>query len=189
MTYALPKFGKLCEERLPPSPMKWKFLTMGFSEHNGTTMCLLGRNKGWGTVPHKPWQIIRSKNLNSTRSQNYNFWMRITSCLTAADSHPLSKRRPQSLSKKAVLRVISEQICLSSISGIISLSAFPPCSMRKHLLRLESGRLRTLLSFESTAKVLFALLEAFSGNKNHHCKTPFLYHSVATVSKHLSEWH
>lgn len=161
----------------------------GFLRAQWDDCVFAGKEQGVGHSASQTKQIIRSKNLNSTWSQNYNFWTGIASCQTAADSHPLSKRRPQSSSKKAVLRVISEQICLSSISGISSLSAFPPCSMRKHLLRLESGRLRTLLSFESTAKVLFALLEAFSGNKNHHCKTPFLYHSVATVSKHLSEWH
>jgi len=60
--------------------------------------------------------------------------MGISSCerQTAGDSHPLSKGRPQSSSEEAILRVISEQIYLSSIVGISSLSSFPPCSMRKH---------------------------------------------------------
>lgn len=135
LTFHVSKFGKLHEEWLSPSSMKSKFLNMGFPEYSRTTVCLLGRNEGWGIMPHRQWQMVRNKNLNSTWLQNFNFWLGISSCerQTAADSHPLSEGRLQSSSEKAVLRVISEQTCLSSIAGISSLSTLPPCSMRKHI--------------------------------------------------------
>lgn len=178
MTYTPHKFRKLREEWLSLSSMKWKFLNMGFPEHNGRTVCLLGRNEGWDTVPHRQWQIVRNKNLNSIWSPYFNFWMGISSCerLNCFQQSSTQQRRPQSSSEKAVLRVISEQTCLSSTASISSLSSFPPCSMRKHIDWGYLGRLKILSFFESTAKDLFALLEAFSGNKKHHCKTLFLYH-------------
>lgn len=102
----------------------------------------------------------------------------------------LTITHPQLLSEKAVLRVISEKN-MSSNNTWYQLFILLPTSFyeKTHLLRLELGRLKILLFFESTVQILFALLEAFSGNKTHCCKMLLSQGSITTVSKHLSEWH
>lgn len=185
ITYTPHKFGKLSEEWWPPLSMKWKSLNMCFPEHKETTGReggrkygrTEGRKEGWMTVPSET--VADRKEWEFQLHISQNFWMGIFSCgrHTAVDSHHLAKEDHNPHHRK---------LFWEWFQNILLPTLFYE---KTHLLRLELGRLKILLFFESTTQILFALLEAFSGNKRHRCKTLFLHSSIAMVSKHLSEWH